>query len=208
MRYRIAQLLIAAMLVCFSGHAWAAPSLFGSFTYGTPKSELAKLPGAAPGEGSFAGDIMLPEATFAGLPWNVRLEFANDRLVRVSLMERYSRERMSAVTRQLASDKFEMLSVLMDSSYLDLVKVLKTTGPESVKGAWADFVKGKKPERMIYAWFDMSGVSANQKTMAADLKNLLMIAPMETREAEVVLLRDAAGSPGMLLVDFSFPVLR
>lgn len=146
---------------------------------------------------------------FAGEPWGVRLEFADERLVRVSLMARYNRERMDKVTRQLQADKFEMLSVLLDSSFLDLVQLLRISGPDGVQEEWARFVKDKKPERMAYAWFDTTGMSESMKSMAGSLQQLLMMGPVETREAEVILLRDpAASAPGMLLVDFSFPVLR
>jgi hypothetical protein len=124
-------------------------------------------------------------------------------------MERYSGERMEAVTKQLNADRFEMLSVLIDSSYLDLVKVMKLKGPEGVKSEWARFVKDKKPERMVYAWFDTSKCSKAMKTMAGDVSQLLAIGPAEAREAEVVLLRDSSTSlPGMLLVDFSLPAMR
>jgi hypothetical protein len=116
---------------------------------------------------------------------------------------------MDKVTRQLRADKFEMLSVLLDASFLDLVEILKISGPDGVREAWARFVKDKQPERMAYAWFNTTGMSEDMKVMAGSLQQLLMMSPVETREAEVILLRDpAASAPGMLLVDFSFPVLR
>jgi uncharacterized protein YbaA (DUF1428 family) len=209
MRHFAVSIIVFALLFGSVGSACGAPVLFGDFAWGTPKSELDKRPGASPGEGSLAGDVLLPEAMFASLPWNVRLEFANERLVRVSLMERYSRERMDAVTRQLRTDKFEMLSVLIDASFLDLVKILKARGPDGVKEEWERFVKDKKPERMVYAWFDTTGMSRDMKSMAGSLQQLLMMAPVETREVEVSLLRDPATSaPGMLLVDFSFPAMQ
>ena len=206
----IAPLVIAfALLLGFAGKGWGAPPLFGDFVWGTPKSELAKLPEASTGEGSFAGDLLLPEALFASMPWSVRLEFENERLVRVSLMERYSRERMDAVTRQLRADKFEMLSVLIDSTFLDLVKVLKTGGPDRVREEWARFVKDKTPERMAYAWFDTAGLTEDMKFMASSLQQLLMMAPAETRQAEVTLIRDpTASAPDVLLVDFSLPAMQ
>jgi hypothetical protein len=209
MRHIPALILTVCLLSGSAGTAWGAHSLFGDFVWGTPKNELAKHPGAAPGEGAFADDLLLPEAFFAGLPWTVRLEFDKDRLVRVSLIERYSRERMEAVTRQFTKDRYEMLSVLIDTTFLDLVKTLKIRGPEEVREEWKRFVQGKNPERMVYAWFDTSAMSADMKTMAGDLPQLLAMGPAEILEAEVTLLRDSAGSePAMLLVGFSLPAMR
>ena len=209
-RHLAALTMMFALLLGSAGSVWSAPALlFEDFAWGTPKSELAKRPGASPGEGSFAGDLLLPEAIFASMPWNVQLEFEKDRLVRVTLIERYSRERMDAVTRQLRADKFEMLSVLIDSTFLDLVKVLKTGGPDGVREEWARFVKDKTPERMIYAWFDTTGVVEDIKRLAGSLEQLLKAAPPETREAEVILLRDPdTSAPGALLVSFSLPAMQ
>ena len=211
MRLFFAPVLALLLLPAFyAGRAQAAPVLFADFVWGTPKSELEKITGAAPGQDAFAGDLFLPGTRdFAGESWNVRLVFAKERLVQVGLMAHYSRERMDKVSRQLRADKFEMLSVLIDSSSLDLVKVLKSGGPDSVKEEWARFARDKKPERMTYAWFDTSGMSETMKMTAGSLPQLLMMSPPETREVEVTLLRDpAAAAPGMLFVDFSFPVLR
>lgn len=208
MRYSALSGIVLVLLLGFAGSAFGAPALFGEFVWGTPRADFAKRPDVTSGTGTYADDLLLPEATFAGLPWTVRLEFDKDRLTRVSLMERYSTDRMSAVTAQLKADKYEMLSVLIDSAYLDLVKVLKTVGPEGVQTEWKRFVQGKSPERMIYAWFDTSKMSKDMKTMAGSLNQLLATGPAETREAEVILLRDPETSrPGMLLVDFSFPAM-
>jgi len=205
--------LVFALLLGSAGSAWGAPVLFGDFVWGTPKSELAKRPELSPGDEYFADTLLLPEAIFASLPWNVRLEFENERLAQVSLMERYSRERMDAVTKQLQADKFEMLSVLIDSTYLDLVKTLKLLGPDKVREEWVRFVqdnvKDKAPERMVYAWFDTSGANRDIKTMASSLQQLLMMIPAETREAQVVLLHDPATSaPGIMVVTFAFPLMH
>jgi len=201
--------LTLALLLGTMGKAWGAVTLFEDFVWGTLKSELAKLPEASPGEGSFADDLLLPEALFASMPWNVQLEFKKERLIRVTLVERYSRERMDAVTKQLRADNFEMLSVLIDSSYLDLVKVLKTAGPDGLREVWADFVRDKTPERMSYAWFDSTGMPEDTRRMAASLQQLLLMITTETRQAEVTLLRDPETfAPGVLLVTFSFPLLE
>jgi len=211
MRPVFAPLIVLLLLLPASvSPARAAPVLFADFIWGTPKNALEKYPGAVPGQDAFAGDLFLPGTMdFAGEPWGVRLEFADERLVRVSLMAHYSRERMDKVTRQLRADKFDMLSLLLDSAFLDLVQLLKTNGPDGMREEWARFMKDKKPERMAYAWFDTTGMSESMKSMAGSLQQLLMMGPAETREAEVVLLRDPVTSaPGALLVDFSFPVLR
>lgn len=208
MRYVAVVSMLVVLLLGVAENARSAPVLFGDFLWGTPKNELAGRQELSPGEGNFAGDLFLPGAIFADLPWNARLEFADDRLVRVSLMAQYSRQRMDAVTGRLRADKFEMLSVLIDASFLDLVKILKLRGPDGVREEWARFVKDKTPERMVYAWFETTGMSRDMKTMAGSLRQLLLMGPAETREAEVILLRDpAASAPDMLLVDFSFPLM-
>ena len=204
-----AALTICALLFGFASNVWASATLFEDFVWGTPKSELEKLPEASPGEDSFAGDLLLPEAMFASLPWNVQLEFAHERLVRVTLLERYSRERMDAVTRQLRADKFDMLSLLVDDTYMDLLKMLKTVGPDRMREAWTRLVEGKTPERMVYAWFDISEVTDDMKYIANSLGQLLMMVSADTRQAEVILLRDPETSaPGVILVSFSLPVMQ
>ena len=209
MRHFAVLAITFALLLGSADKACGAPVLFEDFAWGTPKDALAKRPEAVPGEDSFAGDLLLPEAIFASMPWNVRLEFENELLVRVTLMERYSRERMNAVTRQLRADRYEMLSILIDSSFLDLVKTLKTSGPDGLREEWARFVKDKTPERMVYAWFDTTEIVEDMKRMASSLGQLLMMVSPETREAEVILLRDPdTSAPGTLLVSFSFPLLE
>ena len=209
MRHVAVLTMALALLLGSAGKVWSAAVLFEDFVWGTPKSELAKLPGASPGEGVFADDLQLPEAFFASMRWIVQLEFEDERLARVTLMERYSRERMDAVTRQLRADKYEMLSVLIDSTYLDLVKTLQTAGPEGLRGAFARFVQDKMPDRMSYAWFEATGMTEDLRRIASNLQQLMMSVPAETRQAEVTLLRDAeASGPSVILVSFSFPLLK
>ena len=199
-----------ALLLGAAGKAWGAAFLFEDLVWGTPKSELEKLPEASPGEGSFAGDLLLPEAMYASMPWSVQLEFEDERLARVTLTERYSRERMDAVTAQLRADKYEMLSMLIDNTYLDLVKTLQTAGPDGAREAMMRFIQDNTPEqRMVYAWFDGAGMNEDLRRMAGNLQRLMMSVPVETRQAEVILLRDPETSaPGVILVSFSFPLLK
>lgn len=188
-------------------HADPAYVLFNSYTFSMPRAEIAKLPGATEGEGSFAGDLMLPEAQFAGLPWNVRFEFAGDKLVRVSLMEGYTRERMDKVTAALRGDHYEMLGLLVDSKRLDVLGLLKTAGSDATRERIREMLDNG-PRRVIYAWFQTTEVSHDMKMMSRDLSELLMAAPAGMREAEVtVLAEESTKRPALLLVDFSFPVL-
>jgi hypothetical protein len=62
---------------------------------------------------------------------------------------------------------------------------------------------------MVYAWFDTAEMNREIRMMANSLQQLLMMVSVETREAEVILLRDPDSSaPGALLVSFSYPVLE
>ena len=166
-----------------------------------------KLPGAAPGKGDFAGDVLLPEADFAGLPWSVRLEFRRDALVRVSLVEAYTGKRLEAVNKSLRDMGFEMLAMLADGVRLDFVAALKVDGPQGLQGRIEKLHKKENPNRMSYAWFDTRKMSRETKVTARNLSELLQVVAAETREAEVTLLGDGKGGIANILVDFSLPVL-
>lgn len=185
-----------------------APKLFASYTFGLPRAQAMKLPGAAPGKGDFAGDVLLPEADFAGLPWSVRLEFRRDALVRVSLVEAYTGKRLEAVNNSLRDMGFEMLAMLADGVRLDFVAALKVDGPQGLQGRIEKLHKKENPNRMSYAWFDTRKISRETKVTARNLSELLQVVAAETREAEVTLLGDGKGGVTNILVDFSLPVLE
>ena len=185
-----------------------APVLFPPYVFGMPRAQAMKLPGAALGEGDFAGDILLPEASFAGLPWTVRLEFRHDTLVRVSLMEAYSDARLTAVNASLRDTGYEMLAMLADGVRVDFVASLKTDGPEALQKRIKKLHTDKKRERMSYAWFDTRKMSRETKIMARNLSNLLQVVEADTGEAEVSLLGDGKGGVSHILVDFTLPVLE
>lgn len=183
--------------------------LLDPWHFGLGKSEALRLPGASAGEGEFAGDVLLPESSFAGLPWTVRLEFREDALVRVILMEVYSKARLDAVSTALREMGFEMLALLAEGTQLDFIATLKTEGTDALRER-IDRLSRKprtgQPE--AWAWFDTSRISREMKLMARNVNELLQMVSADTREAEVTLLYDNTGKPAYLLVDFSLPVLE
>lgn len=212
MRNPLLLLLSLLCWACLCQTSMAAPApekplLFENYAFGMPRALVAALPGATEGSGAFAGDLLLPEASFAGTLWNVRFAFKNDELVRVSLMERYSPERMRAVTDALRAGKFEMLALLANDKQLDFVSLLKIAGPEGLQNEIASLLGTTVPPRVIYAWFDTSAFSKEMKLMARNLKELMLVVAAETREAEVTLLSENGAEPHLILVDFSFPLL-
>ncbi|MDR1857361.1 MAG: hypothetical protein LBR22_09460 [Desulfovibrio sp.] len=195
--------------------AGTSPALFGEFRYNAPKAEIAALKDAVPAEGEFAGDILLPPADFAGHRWTPRLSFDGDRLVRVSLMARVpalESERLEAVRGHLAKEGYEVLGLVADGKTLDCISRLKigyaTTGdaPAALAKDMAKFLEGRHA-RITYAWFDTKGLSRENKRTARNLGDFLVLAPAETREAEVTLIPDPGGKEAMLLVDFTYPIL-
>lgn len=186
----------------------AAPMLFASYTFGLPREQAMKLPGAAPGQGDFAGDVLLPEAEFAGLSWTVRLEFRRNALVRVSLMEAHTGKRLEAVNNSLRDMGFEMLAMLADGVRLDFVAALKVDGPQGLQDRIEKLHKQENPNRISYAWFDTRKMSRETKATTRNLSELLQVVAAETREAEVTLLGDGKGGVAHILVDFSLPVLE
>lgn len=184
------------------------PALFASYIFGLPRAQAVKLPGARPGQGEFANDVILPEATFAGLPWTVRLEFREDALVRVSLMGTGDAQRLAAVNSSLREMGFEMLAMLSDGVRLDFPAILKTGGPDELQRRMKNLLDKKNPVRLSYAWFDTRQISRETKVMTRNLSELLQVVAAETREAEVILLGDGKGNVVHMLVDFSLPVLE
>lgn len=184
------------------------PVLFAPYVFGLPRAQAMKLPGAAPGEGDFAGDVILPEAAFAGLPWTVRLEFRQDALVRVSLMGAGGAKRLAAVNNRLREMGFEMLAMLSDGVRLDFLSTLKIEGSDGLQRRIEKLHDNENPARLSYAWFDTRQISRETKVMTRNLSELLQVVAAETREAEVTLLGDGKGGVGHMLVDFSLPVLE
>lgn len=181
------------------------PALFPPYLFGMRRERAASLPGAATKEN---GDILLPEAAFAGLPWTVRLEFRDERLVRVSLMEIYTGRRLEAVNAALRDMGFEMLAMLVDKRRIDFISVLKTEGSAALQKNIAALHETKNPSRVGYAWFDTKNIRRETKIMARNLSELLQIIAADTREAEVTALGDGKGGLTHLLVDFTLPILE
>ncbi|MDR1659479.1 MAG: hypothetical protein LBR94_03940 [Desulfovibrio sp.] len=210
------RLLFSLMLLLFAaangfGPAHAAGQtprlLFENYAYHAPKAEIAALPGATESEENFAGDILLPETSFAGHKWVPRLEFRDERLVRVSLMAAYSAGRMEAVTSFLSDEGYEILALLADDRSLDFISFLKIDGPKALQEKIGEMLSGGPHKRVTYAWFATGGLSRDTKIMARNLTDFFMLAPSVTREAEVTLLRADGGEQVMILVDFTYPIL-
>jgi hypothetical protein len=185
----------------------ASPLLFERYAYHAAKAEISALPGATEGEDEFAGDILLPEVSFAGHKWTPRLEFREEKLVRVSLMAAYSAERMETVTSFLRDNGYEMLALLVDNRSLDFISFLKIDGPRALQEKIVEMLSGGPRKRITYAWFVTGGLSRDTKIMARNLTDFFMLAPSTTREAEVTLLRADEGARMLLLVDFTYPIL-
>ncbi|MDR2055179.1 MAG: hypothetical protein LBQ10_04850 [Desulfovibrio sp.] len=206
-------LLMLFLSAAMNGNALAhaagqtSPLLFESYAYHASRAEISALPGAVEGEDDFAGDILLPEVSFAGHKWTPRLEFRDEKLVRVSLMAPYSAERMETVTSFLRDNRYEILALLVDGRSLDFISFLKIEGPQALQEKIGAMLSGGPHKRVTYAWFVTDGLSRDTKIMARNLTDFFMLAPSTTREAEVTLLRADDGGRTMLLVDFTYPVL-
>lgn len=201
----------------------AAPHLFGDWRFGMGRADALRLPGAREGSGDFAGHVLLPETRWAGLPWNVSLEFQEGtgaagnappaatgegaRLVRVCLLEAYSRERLEAVNTTLRGDGFEMLVMLAENRELDFLAILKGFGSAELQKRIAALYEVDGMNFMSFGWFDTRAVSREMKIMVRNLQELLRIVAADTREAEVTLL-GADGKASHILVIFSLPVLE
>ncbi|MEG2171666.1 MAG: hypothetical protein RRY29_00240 [Desulfovibrionaceae bacterium] len=187
----------------------APPLLYANLPWGASKAALMRLPEmshAQTGEGEFSQDLLVAQTHFAALTWGMRLVFNQDKLTRVSLMAPYSPERLRQSLAHLKTEHYEMLAVLVNDTRLDCVEILKTQGPQAVREKLVPLL-AQKPQRVVYAWFQVGELSGEIKTMSSTLKNLLMSVPAHTKEVEVVLMAGEDGKPGLLLLEFSFPLL-
>lgn len=202
----------------------AEPAIFGEWRFGMERVAALRLPGAREGSGDMAGHVLLPEIAWAGLSWNVSLEFrqggrvaatsasgATDggggRLVRVCLLESYSKERLEAVNAVLREKGFEMLAMRAEDRELDFIAILKAFGSAELQKRIAGLYQTEGMSFMSFGWFDTRAISKEMKIMARNLAELLQIVRADTREAEVTLL-GAEGRAGHMLVIFSLPVLE
>ncbi|WP_308620746.1 hypothetical protein [uncultured Desulfovibrio sp.] len=192
----------------------ATPVIFGEWRFGMDREAALRLPGAREGSGDMAGHVLLPEITWAGLPWNVSLEFRQGgadanagRLVRVCLLEAYSRERLDAVNALLREKGFEMLAMRAEGRDLDFIAILKAFGSDELQKRIAGLYQTDSMNFMSFGWFDTRGISREMKIMARNLTELLQIVRADTREAEVTLL-GADGKASHILVIFSLPILE
>lgn len=218
--------------LCLLGQALAAtpsgkqgeepPMIFGQWRFGLTRGEALHLPGAKEGTGDFAGHVLLPETTWAGLPWNVSLEFQKAKggkagspqmvetdagLVRVCLLEAYSRERKEAVDAALNSEGYELLAMQGAGQELDFIVILKAFGSEELQKRIASLYQTDGLNSLSFGWFDTRTISREMKIMARNLPELLQIVRADTREAEVTLLGED-GRASHILVIFSLPVLE
>lgn len=201
----------------------ASPVIFGDWRFGMERAEALRTPGAREGSGDFAGHVLLPETRWAGLSWNVSLEFqeagagawgdsgaaatAGARLVRVCLHEAFSRERLDAVNTALRESGFEMLVMLAENRELDFLAILKGFGSAELQKRIAALYQTDGLNFMSFGWFDTRALSRDIKLMVRNLSELLRVVAADTREAEVTLL-GAEGKASHILVIFSLPVLE
>lgn len=79
-------LVLTLVLLSACAPAQAAPALFDEYELGAPKSELLARPGMKPGEGSMAGDLILPGVSWAGCEWTAQFGFEREKLTTVTLL--------------------------------------------------------------------------------------------------------------------------
>lgn len=195
----------------------AFPPLFDDLRFGFARTDALKLPGAAPGEGEFAESVMLSEARFAGLPWTARLDFAPwpkaeklapPGLVRVALIETYTKERLEKVNSWLAANGFELLAMEAEGKRLDFLAILKSFGTKELQKRIGEFYKRDDAKMMAFAWFKTADISREMKITVRNLTELMHVIAAETLEAEVALLGPGDGKISHIIVGFGMPVLE
>lgn len=203
----ILTLTLAPLSAC--APAQATPALFGEYEPGTPKSELLARSGMKPGEGSMAGDLILPGVSWAGCEWTAQFGFERDKLTTVTLLGRYERERFNAVRRHLSANGFEILGIVVDEKALDLFALIKSEGVEAFQKRFMELLRARTPARISYEWFMTRNVSEDQKKMANSMGEFLHMVDVNILQAEVTQLGDDSSSgPQALLVSFFFPVIN
>lgn len=196
--------------------------LVNKLYFGMAKTAALKLPGARPGDGEFAGEIILPEFQFASLPWTARLIFnlrqtnhgipqkdgaSAEILTRVCLAERFAKSRLEAVNAYLRRHGFEMLAMQADGKKLDFLPILKAFGPQELQNRIASLYQRDDLSLMTFAWFDTRELSREMKALTRNLNELLHVAAADTREVEVSV-RGENGKMTHLLLIFSLPILE
>ena len=183
--------------------------LFGDLHFGLSRADALKLPNAkAGGEGAFATSVTLPATEYAGHTWDVRLDFVEDMLSRVSLMAAHEPQRVVDVNNALSDAGFEMLAILADKSRLDFIVTLKNEGAKALQDKIAAIYNAERvPRRLSYAWFDTSKISRQTKQGVRNLSQFTQVIAADTREVEVTLMGDGATMTHML-VDFTLPVME
>lgn len=213
MRHRILSAAILALcLALTAGPAMSAQTkapateIFAPWHFGLTYDEAQKLPGARKGEGAFAQSLFMPEVDYAGHKWDVRLDFIDAMLVRVSLMGAYGNDRSEAVNNALSDGGFEMLAILADGQRHDFIVIMRAEGARGLENKIAS-VHEKLPKRLSYAWFDTRNVGRDVKRKVRNLSEFTMLIAADTREVEVTLLGDGTTMQQMF-VDFTLPVLE
>lgn len=202
--------LVLTMLPVCGPNAFAAPAeqqpeLLEGYRYDAPKSAIAAMPGMTEGTAEFAGRLVLQEISFAGLPWRGVFEFANERLVRISLNAPYATQRLNAVREHLRDTGYEALALRADGSFLDFLSYLKIEGPEALNAKVSEMLD-KRPSRLTYAWFATAKIPSGIKRMSRNLTELLAAVDAQTREVELTVLTGKDGT-ALMLLDFTYPVL-
>ena len=186
----------------------AQNNLFMNYNFGMLKSDALKLPLAKNGTGEYKDSIILPEIDYVGYKWAVRLDFTDEKLIRVSLMSGYSKERDEAINDELQKTGFSLLAILSDTKRLDCIVVLKTEGQKILQKKIDEMqTKSPLPKRLSFAWFDTSKVSKNIKQRVQNLSQFTQVISADTREVEVTFIGDGKIMSHMF-VDFTLPVLE
>lgn len=194
--------------IFFTAKAYAnAPFFLESFQYGTPKETIEALPNIMQGEEKTANELMHKEIVYAGHPWTGRLYFTNNKLTRLSLVEKYSRTRMNAITAYLKQEKYELLGMVLDNKAIDFFARIKVSDPETFQRNLLEEIRTTKFKRISYAWFDVKNVSVDLKQRVSTIGELLRTIDQNTREIEIVILGNKNNTPEIMIIDFFFPIL-
>ena len=208
--HRIARFLfsVLALLLLVPASATAAPVLFNSYAYETPRTDIEKIPGIAKGQGEMSSDLLLNDVPWAGKTWTAQFIFNDDKLSMITLLGAYDQERFKAVRQQLSADHFEILGIVVDEKALDLFSLIKAEGIDAFQKRFLELIKSRTPRRISYEYFMTRDVSEDQKKMANSMDEFLRVVDMGIVHAEVTQLGDGSGGPQALLVTFTCPVLN
>ncbi len=204
---RILTQALLAVALLFPGSLLAASLLLG-FEYGTPKSAIASREGVTMGKEDFQDHAFLKGVQWAGYAWTAQCHFSDAGLNGVTLYSSYSRELLTQISDYLKAQKFQMLGMIIDDKALDMISLVKLGGIKAFQKRFRELTSAHVPQRISYAWYDVTKIPQEQLRDAASLGQLLMLVPKDTLQVDVT--QSANGkelTDRMLTVHFSYPIM-